>query len=168
MRGDTFYNWFGNAFVLRGGEPSVRWRRSEKLPKWFRIAKRLNKTGDKIFEFEKFRLTRKKHTRKYGSFKTFKRKSWKEPEPLVDVFREKNKIVVVAELKGFRRENIKVQAEKQRLTLTAKTQGRRYYKSLNLPDTVVPEATHITYKNGVLEIQLKKALETEPINKVAG
>jgi HSP20 family molecular chaperone IbpA len=146
----------------------VKWRRSEKRPKWFRTAKRLNRTEEKFLRFDNLKFTRRQHPYKHGSLKIFKGKSWKEPEPLLDVFREKDKIVVVAELKGFKRENIRVQTEKQRLTLTAKTQGRRYYKSLNLPDAVIPEATRITYKNGVLEIQLKKALETEPVNKVAG
>ncbi|MEM3874977.1 MAG: Hsp20/alpha crystallin family protein [Candidatus Bathyarchaeia archaeon] len=106
--------------------------------------------------------------RKYKSLKSFKVKNWREPEPLVDVFREKDRIVIVAELKGFKRENIKVQAEKRQLTLMAKAQGRRYYKSLNLPDAVIPEAARITYKNGVLEIQLKKAIEERPLDKVAG
>lgn len=146
----------------------MKWRRSEKRPKWFRTAKRLNRTEEKFLRFDNLKPTRRQHPYKHGSLKIFKGKSWKEPEPLLDVFREKDKIVVVAELKGFKRENIRVQTEKQRLTLTAKTQGRRYYKSLNLPDAVIPEATRITYKNGVLEIQLKKALETEPVNKVAG
>jgi len=117
--------------------------------------------------FENLRV-KGRNPHKYKGLKSFKVKNWKEPEPLVDVFREKDRIVVVAELKGFKRENIKVQAEKQRLTLMAKAQGRRYYKSLNLPDAVIPEAARITYKNGVLEIQLKKALEEKPLNKVAG
>ncbi len=121
-----------------------------------------------MFKLEDLRFSRGQPPRKCKSLKTFKVKSWKEPEPLVDVFREKDRIVVVAELKGFKRENIKVQAEKQRLTLVAKAQGRRYYKSLNLPDVVIPEAARITYKNGVLEIQLKKALEEKSLNKVAG
>jgi HSP20 family molecular chaperone IbpA len=151
--------------VLKGGKTSVRWRKSEKRPKWFRTAKRLGRTEDKFFRFENLRV-KGRSPPKYK--KSLKVKNWKEPEPLVDVFREKDRIVVVAELKGFKMENIKVQAEKQRLTLVAKAQGRRYYKSLNLPDAVIPEATRITYKNGVLEIQLKKALEEKPLNKVAG
>ena len=145
----------------------MRWRKSEKRPKWFRTAKRLGRTEDKFFRFENLRV-KGRSPHKYKSLKSLKVKNWKEPEPLVDVFREKDRIVVVAELKGFKMENIKVQAEKQRLTLVAKAQGRRYYKSLNLPDAVIPEATRITYKNGVLEIQLKKALEEKPLNKVAG
>ncbi|MEM3704088.1 MAG: Hsp20/alpha crystallin family protein [Candidatus Bathyarchaeia archaeon] len=148
----------------------MRWRRSEKRPKWLKTAKRLNKIEDST-PFKTFRSEDSRHMKRqyhYRSLKIFKEETWKEPEPLVDVFREKDKIVVVAELKGFKRENIKVQAETQRLTLTAKAQGRKYHKSVNLPEAVVPKAARITYKNGVLEIQLKKALEERTLSKVAG
>jgi len=147
----------------------VRWRRSEKRPKWFRTTKRHGKAEDKVFKFENLRASRQ-HYHKYKGLKTysFKVKKWREPEPLVDVFREKDQIVVVAELKGFKKENIKIRAEGNQLTLTAKAQGRRFYKSLNLPEAVIPEAARVTYKNGVLEIKLKKALEERPLNKVAG
>ena len=53
----------------------------------------------------------------------------------------------------------------QKLTLSAKAKDRRYYKSLNLPKVVVPNAVHTTYKNGVLEIKLKKASKERTINK---
>ncbi|MEM3090847.1 MAG: Hsp20/alpha crystallin family protein [Candidatus Bathyarchaeia archaeon] len=147
----------------------MRWRRSEKRPKWFRAAKRLGRTGDNVFRFKDLRSPRRQPPHKYKGLKTFKVKKWREPEPLVDVFREKDRIIVVAELKGFKRENINVLAEKHRLTLTARAQGRRYSKSLNLPEAVIPKATRITYKNGVLEIQLMKAIEEEkPLKRVAG
>ncbi|MEM1540288.1 MAG: Hsp20/alpha crystallin family protein [Candidatus Bathyarchaeia archaeon] len=147
----------------------MRWRKSEKRPKWFRTVKRHSKAEDKVFRFENLKTSRQ-HSYKYKGLKTFsfKVKKWREPEPLVDIFMEKDKIVVVAELKGFKRENIRVKAENHRLTLSAKAQGRRFYKSLNLPEAVIPEVAHITYKNGVLEIQLKRAIEEKPINKVAG
>lgn len=104
----------------------------------------------------------------YRGAKTLKRAVWKEPEPLIDIFKEKDSIVVVAELKGFKRENIKAYAERQRVVLSAKTQGRKYYKSLNLPKEVIPETMRVTYKNGVIEIRLKRALEEKAIKKVAG
>ncbi len=147
----------------------MRWRRSEKRPKWFRSAKRLGRTEDDVFRFKNLRSPQRRVSHKYKGLKTFKVKKWREPEPLVDVFRENDRIIVVTELKGFKRENIKVLAEKQRLTLTARAQGRKYSKSLNLPEAVIPEATRITYKNGVLEIQMKKAIEEKKqLNKVAG
>jgi HSP20 family molecular chaperone IbpA len=52
--------------------------------------------------------------------------------------------------------------------LSAKAKDRRYYKSLNLPKVVIPAVTHTTFKNGVLEIKLKKALKERTIKQQAG
>lgn len=105
---------------------------------------------------------------KHGGLKTFTKKMMKEPAPLIDVFQNEDQITVVAELKGFRRENIKVEVEGQRLTLSAKASNRKFYKVLSLPNKVLPESLRTNYKNGVLEIRLKKALVQKTINKVAG
>jgi HSP20 family protein len=66
----------------------------------------------------------------------------------------------VAEIAGFNKETFKINVKDQKITLSAKSKERRYYKSLNLPKVVIPNAMHTKYKNGVLEIKLKKA-ETE-------
>ena len=52
----------------------------------------------------------------------------------------------------------------QKITLSAKSKDRRYYKSLNLPKVVIPDEMHTKFKNGVLEIKLKKA-ETTTIGR---
>ena len=142
----------------------MKWRKSGKRRKWLKTGKR----GEKDFPFKDSRIKRNKYPYRHRNFKIFQKRIWKEPDPLIDVFQEKDKIIVVAELKGFKKENIKVQTEKNRLILSAKTHGRKYYKSLNLPDLVIPKVTRITYKNGVLEIQLKKTLREKSLNKVAG
>lgn len=150
----------------------MKWRRSEKRPKWFKIVRKLdeaeNEKVSKVSRTRNLKVRGRPYPYRYRRSKTLKKTVWKEPEPLIDIFQEKDSVVVVAELKGFKRENIKIHAEKQRLVLSAKTQGRKYYKSLNLPKGVIPETMRITYKNGVLEIRLKKALEEKAVNKVAG
>jgi HSP20 family molecular chaperone IbpA len=92
---------------------------------------------------------------------------WEEPSPLIDIFQEPNAIVIVAEIAGFNKETLKINIKNQKLTLSAKSKDRRYYKSLNLPKGVIPNAMHTTFKNGVLEIKLKKAETPETINKEA-
>jgi HSP20 family protein len=92
----------------------------------------------------------------------------KEPQPLLDVLEEKNEIIVVAEFAGFNRESLKISVENQRLTLCAESLDRKYYKSLNLPKRVIPSTIRTTYKNGVLEIQLKKVIQEKTIDEVAG
>jgi len=90
------------------------------------------------------------------------------PEPLIDVLEEKNEITVLVEVAGYKKENVKINLRDQRLILSAETSERKYYKSLNLPKRVIPETLQVTYKNGVLEIRLKKAVEEKTIDEVAG
>jgi HSP20 family protein len=108
------------------------------------------------------------HPSRYGTPKTNGGGRMREPEPLIDILEEKGEIIVVAEFVGFSRENLRINVKNQRLTLSAETPNRKYYKSLNLPKRVIPNAIRTTYKNGVLEIQLKKAVEEKTIDRVAG
>ncbi|MGB9683947.1 MAG: hypothetical protein C0193_00820 [Candidatus Bathyarchaeota archaeon] len=150
----------------------MRWRKSEKRPKWFKAVRRLdeaeNRKSLKVSRLKNSKTRERLYHYTYKRLKNSGKIILREPEPLLDVFNEEDGITVVAELKGFKRENIKIHTEKQRLTLSAKTQGRRYYKRLNLPEIVIPEATFTTYKNGVLEIKLKKAVKEKVLNKLAG
>ena len=97
--------------------------------------------------------------------KSFAGRKIQEPKPLIDIFQEKNFITVVAEITGFNKETLKIHVKDQKITLSAKSKDRRYYKSLNLPKMVIPDVMYTKFKNGVLEIKLKKA-ETA-INKEA-
>ncbi|MGD6851396.1 MAG: Hsp20/alpha crystallin family protein [Candidatus Bathyarchaeia archaeon] len=87
-----------------------------------------------------------------------------DPKPLIDMFQDPNNITIIAEIAGFSRDSLKINVKDQKITLSAKSKERRYYKSLNLPKVVIPDETHTKYKNGVLEIKLKKA---EPTAKEA-
>ena len=97
--------------------------------------------------------------------KNFASKKIQEPKPLIDIFQENNFITVVAEITGFNKDTLKIHVKDQKITLSAKSKDRRYYKSLNLPKVVIPDGMYTKYKNGVLEIKLRKA-ETA-INKEA-
>jgi len=78
-------------------------------------------------------------------------------KPLIDIFQESGYITIVAEIVGFNKETLKINVKDQKITLSAKSKERRYYKSLNLPTVVIPDAMHTKFKNGVLEVRLKKA-----------
>jgi len=107
----------------------------------------------KILRIEPMRTTRGI----YRSPQNYAKKKWKEPKPLIDIFQGKNWITIVAEIAGFNKETLNINVKDQKITLSAKAKDRRYYKSLNLPKVVIPNIMHTTYKNGVLEIKLKKA-----------
>jgi HSP20 family protein len=88
----------------------------------------------------------------------------REPEPLLDVLEGRRDITVVAEFVGFSKDNLEISVDKYRLTLCAQAMDRRYYKSLNLPKRVIPNTIRTSCKNGVLEIQLKKAVQRRALS----
>ena len=143
---------------------SARWRRSRKYLKWLDLNLTRKTNITKPTPNLQFRST---HPKKYRS-RTFERKKWKEPKPLIDIFQQEAWITVVAQIAGFNRETLKINVKDQKLTLSARAKDRRYYKSLNLPKVVIPNIIHTSYKNGVLEIKLRKAAKEETIKKQVG
>lgn len=79
-----------------------------------------------------------------------------EREPLVDVFDEKDHILVVAELPGVEEGDIKTEIKDDILNISAEKSERKYKKEVLLPARVEAEAISSMYKNGMLEIKLKK------------
>ena len=77
-------------------------------------------------------------------------------EPLVDIFEENNEIKVVAELPGVEKKDIKLYATTDRLTISVDTPERKYYKEIDLPTEVDNTTPKTRYKNGILEVILKK------------
>jgi HSP20 family protein len=77
-------------------------------------------------------------------------------EPIVDVFDEKDHILVIAELPGVSEDRIKVEVAGDILNLTASDSNRKYAKEILLPSKVKPESVKTAYKNGILEITLEK------------
>jgi HSP20 family protein len=149
---------------------SAKWRRHKTKSKRFDFLKAFNKgkskNGSRGFDLESLGV-KKQRSSKYKVRRVSVENKTREPRHLVDVLEENDEIVVVADFAGFSRENLKVQVKSLRLNLVAEASGRKYHKSLNLPKRVIPSTIHTTYKNGVLEIRLKKAAE-KSLHKIAG
>ena len=79
-----------------------------------------------------------------------------EREPIVDVFDEKDYILVVAELPGVLEESIKLDFKGDILILEAGDEKRKYSKEILLLAKVDFENKEKSFKNGILEIKLKK------------
>jgi HSP20 family protein len=79
-----------------------------------------------------------------------------EREPLIDIFDEKNEIVIIAEIPGVEDEGITVGLKGDILEISAAGKNRSYYKEILLPVKVKPETLTQSYKNGVLEVRIKK------------
>jgi HSP20 family protein len=77
-------------------------------------------------------------------------------EPIVDVFDEKDHILVIVELPGVSKDNIKVEVSGDILNITTSGKARQYAKEILLPSKVNAESLKTVYKNGILEITLEK------------
>ena len=76
-----------------------------------------------------------------------------EKKPIVDVFEEDGEVVVIAELPGVRKEDIRLNATGDSLEIRA---AGSFYKVVKLPSRVDPERARATFNNGVLEVRLPK------------
>jgi HSP20 family protein len=79
-----------------------------------------------------------------------------EREPIIDVFDEKDEVVVMAEMPGIRDEGITVDLRGDILAIKGANKHRNYYKEILLPAKVKPASLTSNYKNGVLEVRIKK------------
>lgn len=158
--------------------------RRRKFPSWFSLfdefseeIERMEEMMDRLMErtFESFRAGRegpfvygfsmsigpdgKPVIREFGNVRPSLRGPIvrEEIEPLVDVMDAGDYIRVYAELPGVEKDDIKLNATENTLTISVDTEKRKYYKEISLPAAVKPETAKATYRNGVLEVQVEKA-----------
>ncbi|MGO8806916.1 MAG: Hsp20/alpha crystallin family protein [Candidatus Bathyarchaeia archaeon] len=143
----------------RGKDTSAKWRRSAKNRKWLDFNDQPSKTGKSktVRPEHAYRLKSISVPASFRPSKNFSERKFQEQKPLIDIFQENNFITVVAEITGFNKDTLKIHVKDQKITLSAKSKDRRYYKSLNLPKLVIPDVMYTKFKNGVLEIKLRKA-----------
>ncbi|MDK6027777.1 Hsp20/alpha crystallin family protein [Ignisphaera sp. 4213-co] len=85
-----------------------------------------------------------------------------ELEPLVDIYEEEDKIRVVLEMPGVDENKIKVEAlDDRHIVVEGSNHDRKYKKEIELPTEVDVDSAEAVYKNGVLEIRLKKKKESK-------
>ncbi|MEM2637649.1 MAG: archaeal heat shock protein Hsp20 [Candidatus Korarchaeota archaeon] len=73
-------------------------------------------------------------------------------EPLVDIIEEANEIIVIAEIPGVEKEDIKIFGTGRQIRIEAS----HYKKVVDLPVDVDVDKATSTYKNGILEVHLPK------------
>lgn len=83
----------------------------------------------------------------------------KEPSPFqqreADIFDEDDYVLVIIEIPGADEKSIKVNLEKDKLTIFADKAGKKYRKEIILPCVPEGEITR-SYKNGILEVRIQK------------
>jgi HSP20 family protein len=77
-------------------------------------------------------------------------------EPMVDIFDEEERILVIAELPGVSESEINIEVTGDILNLAASNGDRKYAREILLPGKVKADSLKTTYKNGILEITLEK------------
>lgn len=90
-------------------------------------------------------------------------------EPIADIIEEDGEILVVVELPGVQKEDIKLDATEFSLEISAlappvadTTTPRKYQKRLTLPAKINPDVAKARYTNGILEVRLQKVGQKPP------
>ncbi len=73
-------------------------------------------------------------------------------EPLIDVFKEKTTVRVIAEVPGIGKGDVKLTGKENSLTIKAFSETRKYEKTVALPVPVDIKTARAKYNNGVLEV----------------
>ncbi|MBI5400405.1 Hsp20/alpha crystallin family protein [Candidatus Saganbacteria bacterium] len=79
-----------------------------------------------------------------------------EREPITDVFDEKEEIRIYAEMPGVNEKDIKLDLKDDILDISAQSGDRKYHKEVLLPLKLMTENLTFSYKNGILEVKIKK------------
>jgi HSP20 family protein len=79
-----------------------------------------------------------------------------EREPLMDIYEEGGDLVILAEVPGVDEEDIEINVSEDALEIEVDAPKRKYHKLVDLTQPVSTEIVRTTYKNGVLEVRLRK------------
>jgi HSP20 family protein len=78
-------------------------------------------------------------------------------EPVVDLFEEKDYLLVVAEMPGISAADVQLEAKDDVLTIRAAKGDKKYRKEVLLPGSYPRDKMRLTCNNGVLEIKCFKS-----------
>ena len=79
-----------------------------------------------------------------------------DPEPLVDVIEDGETLVILAALPGVTKDAIDLRVTENCLTVSVDAADFEWYEEFKLPTRVDPKSARASYKNGVLEVKVKK------------
>jgi HSP20 family protein len=79
-------------------------------------------------------------------------------EPIIDLFDEGDSLRLVAEMPGVEVEDVRYEVSGRRLTLKADRGDRHYTKDVDLPVETRAPLGAASYRNGIFEIALRKAV----------
>ncbi|MCX7018516.1 MAG: Hsp20/alpha crystallin family protein [bacterium] len=77
-------------------------------------------------------------------------------EPMVDVFDEKDHVLVVAEMPGIAVSDLKIDLNDDILIITAEKGDKKYHKEVLLPTAFPKEGMSVVCNNGIIELKFLK------------
>jgi len=86
-------------------------------------------------------------------------------ELLADVVEYKDFVSVTLEIPGVEKNDIELSVTEDMLTIDVDTPKRKYHKDIVIPWKIIPGSTHATYKNGILDIEVKKNIQEQKKKK---
>ncbi|MEF8879769.1 MAG: Hsp20/alpha crystallin family protein [Candidatus Thermoplasmatota archaeon] len=99
----------------------------------------------------------KPHFRNSKNDSPFDQKDYtKREEPDVDVIENTEDVAVTVELPGLNKDDIDLKATEKQLEINVDNPDFSFHKNVDLPCKVKPKTTHATYKNGILDVTLKR------------
>ena len=87
-------------------------------------------------------------------------------EPLVDVVEDDEVITITAEVPGVNKKDIDLEITDGTLIIRVDQDQRKYYKEVQLPAEIDQDSATASYQNGILDIELKKAIKTKKGKKI--
>lgn len=84
-------------------------------------------------------------------------RQFEEKDPMLDINETDSEVMVTMELPGFRKEGIELYLNGNSLVVKAKNEEREAEKVIPLPAAVDEESIKATYRNGVLDVSMKKS-----------
>jgi HSP20 family protein len=103
----------------------------------------------------------KPHIREFGNA----RRPNSPREPLVDVINGEKEIVVIVELPGVNKEQLKLHVENNELSVSVEDPSRPFARTIKLPAKVKKNESKAALKNGMLEVVLPKVKASKPKGK---
>ena len=85
-----------------------------------------------------------------------------EREPLTDVIEGDNDVAVTVEIPGVEKGDITLNVANNILEIDVDTPNRKYHKLVETPCDIIPNTTKATYKNGILDVVVKRKDKKKP------
>ena len=82
-------------------------------------------------------------------------------EPITDINEDKEKVYITVELPGINKDDIDLSVNEDSVVISVTEGSRKYYKSVDLREPVIPDSASAKFTNGILDLTLTKQRKGE-------